>query len=155
MIDIAHNDLAESISPRHREWGNDCPATNIDCILAEYNHKQPVAFIEYKGRRPMLSDSSSANAQVMINLGDRANLPNYIVYYNNSDWTFSIAPGNKLSRDLLFKYADFQFNQTIDELRFVGFLYALRQERLPASIANKLNRFTEEAPHDQTDRLQM
>jgi hypothetical protein len=38
----------ESVSRRHRKWGFDCPATDLDFMLLEYNHGAPVAVVDYK-----------------------------------------------------------------------------------------------------------
>ena len=38
----------EWISKRHRLWGFDCPAVDIDFLMLEYDRSVPCALIEYK-----------------------------------------------------------------------------------------------------------
>jgi hypothetical protein len=36
------------LSKRHREWGLNCPAVDIDFLMVEYYYGKPVALIDYK-----------------------------------------------------------------------------------------------------------
>jgi len=135
--DITKKDLADSISARHREWGYDCPATNIDCLFVEYNHCQPVAILDFKGKSPSVRDRGTANARTIANLANRGKpLPFYNVYYDNHLWTFILDPINDKARELMPKNAvDLT---TMSEESFVRFLYDLRDEVVPSSIVKKL-----------------
>ena len=144
MLDISQKDLPNSISVRHREWGFDCPATNIDCVMCEYDHKIPQALIEFKGRSPQSGDKTSANSQTIINLANMADLPCFILYYNNSNWTFLILPLNKKAEqkyaNWMKSFVNFPESGWISEFAAVTFLYYLRNRLIPQDILEKLQK---------------
>lgn len=136
-IDVAQDRVNDSISARHRNWGYDCPVTNIDCLMCEYDHKVPMAVIEYKGRAPMQEDRRSANVQVIATLATMAGLPALLVYYDNVAWTFRVEPINPSAQDWL-KRTNVLAGETLSERRFVEFLYRVRHKFLPEQIKQTL-----------------
>ena len=40
----------EALSKRHRDWGWDCPAIDIDFLMIEYDKGKSVALVEYGGK---------------------------------------------------------------------------------------------------------
>lgn len=62
----------QEISLRHRKWGFNCPCTDLDFMLLEYNHGAPVAVVDYKHhekQKPL--DGMDDNAiKAMSNLFD-------------------------------------------------------------------------------------
>ena len=38
----------QELSARHRTWGFNCPAVDLDFLMVEYNIGKPVGLIEYK-----------------------------------------------------------------------------------------------------------
>lgn len=125
-----------SFLKRHREWGWNCPGEDIDFI--EYDHKLAVALIEYKMRfnlyncvTPTNNDKGYANLQVLIDLGNRASLPVFLVFYKHK-WNFRIYPLNDYG---ILKHPP---NNILSELTFVIFLYQLRGRVLPDEIKGKL-----------------
>jgi hypothetical protein len=115
----------EKLSLRHRDWGMDCPAVDIDFLLCEYNHSKPVALIDYKLRenanKGYRHDSS---IRTVANLADCANIPFFVVYYNclNNCWQFMLVPINKIASDNKVEY----HSKWLTESEYVNFLYSLR-----------------------------
>ena len=115
----------EWISERHRTWGYELPATDIDFMLVEYTGDRPVALIEYKttnsidyvgwlkvlrGHRPV------------SNLATQANLPSFIVAYDIKTITFYLKGTNQLSEI----YGSQVAWTVMNEASIIGFLKSLR-----------------------------
>lgn len=121
---------------RHRDWGWDCPALDIDFL--EYDHKLAVALVEYKMRpnlqtctTPQETDKGYANIAALINLGNRASLPVFLVFYKHK-WNFVVTPLNHYAAQTQPPKG------IISELQYVQFLYQLRGRHLPDEITAKL-----------------
>jgi len=114
------------ISERHRTWGYDLPATDIDFMLVEYTGDRPVALIEYKttgsidyvgwlkvlrGHRPV------------SNLATEANLPSFIVAYDIQTVTFYLRGTNQLAE----QHQSQMTWLTLTEAEIVAFLRELRK----------------------------
>lgn len=116
------------LSERHRKWGVDCPATDIDFLLAEYDHCRPKAIIEYKHEYADDDWENSANTKALCNLGNMARLPVFAVRYGNDlDW-YNVIPLNGRAKN---KYE--RMNR-LTEREYVAFLYELRGRRLPSDL---------------------
>jgi len=116
------------ISARHRTWGWDCPAVDIDflliydgyegdesgMILLEYNYGMPKAIIEYKvkGAPP----PSSKNSLALKKLGERAKIPVFLTYYTSdfSEFVVSCLTGEYPT-------------QTLDEDGYKHFMAEIRE----------------------------
>jgi hypothetical protein len=72
------------LSGRHRVWGRDVPAMDLDFILAEYDRCVPMALIDYKHEHGAIN-FQSANIRTLVALGDMAGLPAFIVRYGHSN----------------------------------------------------------------------
>jgi hypothetical protein len=91
------------LSARHRTWGYDLPAVDIDFLLVEYFRREPYAIIDYRHRNGRIA-LDSANAIALRRLGERACLPAWIVVYDyptldalwgdplDGSWTFRPIP---------------------------------------------------------------
>jgi hypothetical protein len=111
-------DLA--LSKRHRKWGWDCPAVDLDFLFLEYDRGQPVAIVEYKHERSQMQHASHPTYQAMINLGTRAGIPVFASRYKAdfSEWT--IVPLNDMAKLKL------PARKVMTEREWVTFLYELR-----------------------------
>lgn len=101
----------ERISLRHREWGLQCPGTDLDFTLVEYNYGNPVAVVDYKEHskpdpfKGVHVNSLRAMASLYNERGD--NLPFFICRYWPDDpkhgtaWAYEAYPMNKPARELL------------------------------------------------------
>ena len=65
----------EALSQRHRRYGWDCPAVDLDFLLLEYDHGKASAIIEYKNEHAPIQYASHPTYQALIDLGNRADLP--------------------------------------------------------------------------------
>lgn len=118
----------ESISRRHREWGYNCPAVDLDFLVAEYNLGKPVALIEYKHERARWPDLQHATYRALRELADVADLPFAVVFYRQNPWRFLVLPANEKAQDF------YQGQRSLSELRFVRSLYVLRERVVDASV---------------------
>ena len=79
-----HNKRDEIISLKHRGWGFNVPAVDIDFLMIEYDQSIPKALIEYRHLNGSVRVDASIKA--LIALGDMAKLPFFVVqYYYDTD----------------------------------------------------------------------
>lgn len=135
----------EEISQRHRQWGYNCPAVDLDFVVAEYNHGKPVALVEYKDKRAMPPNLDHATYHALTALADGyvgGPIPFFVATYCSDDWWFLVKPVNAAATKYYAHVAD----KRISEQRFVRSLYLLRTKVLSiqdeAAIA-RLNSFAE------------
>ena len=128
----------EELSLRHREWGFDCPATDIDFLMLEYNHAIPTAIIDYKLRtlnsREPDRNSSSHQASGKLTCGGKP-LPYLVVFYMKGPWVFRLIPMNDIAQSLIRR------DRVLSERQYVTWLYKLRGIPLPLHIAQKLSTY--------------
>lgn len=108
------------LSQRHRKWGWDCPAVDLDFLFLEYDKGQPVAIVEYKHEKAATQFASHPTYQAMINLGTRANIPVFAARYKNDFSTFVVVPLNDIAKSKLPE------RKTMTEREWVTFLYEIR-----------------------------
>ena len=115
------------LSARHREWGVECPATDIDCIV-EIARGKPAAIIEYKRSNADLEQSLQSWRALWI-LADKAKLPFWVVVWDNGGgrWTFRIARANETGIRLIREHLPFAGDAPLlNERDFVRFLHLVR-----------------------------
>lgn len=120
----------QAISNRHRQWGYNCPAVDLDFVVAEYNHGKPVALVEYKDRHAKAPDIGHPTYCALCNLADGYSggpLPFFIATYDPEDWWFRVLPINVKAID---HYRHLAKNEVLTEQRFVRSLYLLRKSVL-------------------------
>ena len=141
-----HYKLDAIISQRHRSWGFDCPAMDVDFMLIEYDRLKAVAIIDYKHENSTVN-TNSASARVMSNLADRAGICAYIVVYGHSEYDKNglwAAPTE--DSDMWFQVialnAEAMERQPkkakLTEAEYVTWLYELRNRVIPAKLAWQL-----------------
>lgn len=130
----------ERLSRRHRFWGEGCPAVDADFILAEYNHKVPVALIDYKAKAWSFRDWD-ANLGTLTELanGYRDGIPFFVVSYSSDtlDW-FKVYPINEKAQEKLDGYDEMCPLVLIEEKRYVAFLYWLRGRKTPQPVVDDI-----------------
>jgi len=120
------------ISERHRRWGFNCPAVDLDFVMVEYNHGKPVALIEYKERHakePVLLHPTYRALTALADGYSPAPLPFIVAFYCAEDWWFRIIPVNVRAQEYFGHVA----HTPISEQRFVRGLYLLRKQSLTAA----------------------
>lgn len=110
----------QAISGRHRTWGVNCTAVDLDLVLVEYHLARPVAIVEYKHFRAKV-ELGHANYRALRDLADRAGLPFLIAFYWPETWAFRVHPMNDHALRH-FEYGGHLFN----EREYVERLYRLR-----------------------------
>jgi len=117
-----------SLNERHRKWGWDCPAVDLDFLFLEYDKGQPVAIVEYKHEKASLQYASHPTYQAMINLGTRANIPVFAVRYSNDFSSWNVIPLNEISKTKVPE------RTCMTEREWVTFLYKLRGYSPPEEL---------------------
>ena len=134
-----------SLSKLHREWGVECPATDIDCLV-EAKSGHPIAIIEFKRRQWGTSSDwvqSKAN-QIIRRLARAANVAYIAVHYRETErgWLFCTKYADGPNSDL------FPVDSVFSEIGFVKALYAMRGH--PMSMVDELPRFRKETDAQRT-----
>mgnify|MGYP007070314014 CR=1 FL=1 len=122
-------DLA--MSARHRLWGWDCPATDIDFL--EYNYGWPVAITEYKHERAYIPDKIASPLKAQINLGNQAQIPVFLVTHADDFSWFDVRPMNDHAKKHLSESC------VMTETDWVSLLYKIRGMEVPDSVLERLN----------------
>ncbi len=119
----------EALSERHRHWGYDCPATDIDFLLIEFDRKMPCALVDYKhALKPTQPKSASTSA--MANLGSLANIPAFICgYAEDFSWFWPI-PLNSQAEMWISE----RNGKQLSEREWVELLYRMRKREFPDNL---------------------
>ena len=123
----------EALSLRHRSYGFDCPAVDLDFILLEFNTGRPCALVEYKSGDPRPLDFGHPSYRALVALADASGIPALVAFYSPSLWHFTCYPLNSHAEEW------FTQGERLSELEYVGRLYGLRGRECPASVAVRLN----------------
>ena len=100
----------EELSKRHRTWGKEFSAFDLDFIMVEYSYKKPCALVEYKNEHATEQSIKQANHATLKELGDLARLPVFCVRYASDFSWWKVIPmngwatlhvGNKNERPIL------------------------------------------------------
>lgn len=136
---------ALKFSDRHRLWGFNCPATDVDSmdsVWVEYDFCEVKVVAEYK--HVWVSKLTGANLDALKNFvnghvcercgelaGERA--PLFVVGYCPDCWSMTVAPMN----DKAAVWLDRQV--TMSEPAWVELLYRMRGREMPTELKAKLN----------------
>jgi hypothetical protein len=136
----------EAISGRHRQWGFNCPAVDLDFLVVEYNLGLPVGLVEYKHVNARMPNPEHPTYRALRDLADNyaeGPLPFMLVFYQPDVWSFRVYPLNDVSRtfySLAPEYDGVSIHLT--ERRYVKSLYHMRQlkvdERVLLSCMDRL-----------------
>ena len=135
----------QSISERHRAWGFNCPAADLDFLMVEFNVGLPVALVEYKHHSARPVDLRHPTYRALRALADLARLPFFLAIYWPETWSFRVVPVNLRAREV---YRD---GMDLCEQRFVKSLYYLRKRTIEAHVLATLK--TEPMPAETTAPL--
>lgn len=123
----------QKISERHRMWGYNCPAVDLDFLVVEYNVGKPVGLVEYKHEGAAMPNFNHPTYRALSELANAANLPFLIAFYNNTQWWFKVFPVNTRAK------AIFTSSETLSEKEYVTALYKMRSRIIELAVLNKLN----------------
>lgn len=131
----------EEISKRHRLYGLNVPAVDVDFLLIEYDTGKPTAIIDYKTASSPLWDNERANKKVLGGLYDEdgQQLPFFIVRYDSTNWRFWLY-GRNTAAIAWLERLNCRDGQYLAEFDYVRFLYILRGREMPGLdlFANQL-----------------
>ncbi len=116
----------ETISKRHREWGFNCPAIDIDFLMIEYNQGIPMAIIDYKRYTGTIENIHPKSIQAITFLANKSNISFFIVYYWDDVWAFQVFPINEIAKEKIKLLK----SSLLSEQEFVAFLYQIREIQL-------------------------
>jgi hypothetical protein len=115
------------LSDRHRLWGWNCPAVDLDFLFLEYDNGKASAVVEYKHElAPWPVNAAHPTYQAMIDLGNRAGLPVFAVRYKSDYSRYRAVPMNSHAKRWLPETA------TLLESQWVSLLYKIRGRDFPA-----------------------
>jgi ketosteroid isomerase-like protein len=134
------------LSQRHRNWGFNAPAVDIDYFLA-YDNGKAAAIIEYKHARAKGQDLTSRNYQAFVDVANRAGIPAFSARYYPPIFWFRVTPLNLRAAEFVNK--DFQ---DMSELRYVELYYRLRKSVITPDIAAAL---CDELPNDRPGNIDL
>ena len=121
------------LSQRHRDWGFNAPAVDVDYFLA-YDNGKAAAMIEYKHARARGQDFTSRNYQAFVDVATRAGIPAFSARYYPPTFWFRVTPLNLLAAKFVsLDYAD------MSELDYVTLYYHIRGSQIPPGIAAALH----------------
>lgn len=123
----------EALSRRHRRWGWDCPAVDLDFLFLEYDRGKASAIVEYKNEHAAPQYASHPTYQAMIDLGNRANVPVLACRYSDDFSTWKVTPLNAAARQHVPERV------TLDEAGWVRLLYKIRGYDLPQTVIDGIN----------------
>lgn len=126
---LGYRDL--DLNDRHRLWGWNCPAVDIDLLFIEYNAGIPVALVEYKHENCKAIQSSHPSYKAMIYLADCAKIPMIACQYSADFSTWRPIPLNDHARQYLPE------KKPLTERQWVELLYTIRGFKAPDSIFDK------------------
>lgn len=118
----------EELSRRHRRWGWDCPAVDLDFLLLEYDHGKASAIVEYKNENAPPQYASHPTYQAMIDLGDRAGIPVIACRYSSDFSVWKVIPLNDAAKQYVSGRVE------LDEAGWVKLLYRVRGYDVPQSV---------------------
>jgi hypothetical protein len=119
----------EALSLRHREWGWDCPALDLDFILIEYDTGEPVARVEYKHEAARPVNVTHPSYRALAILGERADLPVFLVRYAGDFSWWDVQALNTVAALILPE------PRHVAETQYIRFLHWLRGRKWDADTA--------------------
>ena len=120
------------LSERHRHWGWDCPAVDLDFLFLEYDKGKAVALVEYKHELAPPQYASHPTYQAMIDLGNKASLPVFVCRYSADFTWWRVVPLNPKAKEAL------PATKKMTEAEWVTFLYRLRGYEPPMELLRGL-----------------
>ena len=118
----------EGISQRHRQWGWDCPAVDIDFLMLEYDTGEAKAIIEYKNEHAKTQYTTHPSYRAVINLGNKAGIPVIACRYSDDYEKYKAVALNERAKKYLPERKEF------DEEGWVRLLYEIRGREMPEDL---------------------
>lgn len=121
----------EALSRRHREWGYNCPAVDLDFVMVEYDQSEPVALIEYKHENAQTLVPGHPSLVAIRRLADKAGIYAFVVRYGEDlDW-YKVRALNFKARAVVPDMG----GKLLSEQEYVAFLHYVRGRMEEAEAA--------------------
>lgn len=118
----------EQISLRHRQWGFNCPAVDLDFIMLEYNNAKVACLVEYKNEHAAPQYATHPSYRALAELADKANIPFIAVRYGSDFSWWRAHPINKNAKKYLTSPTE------LNEKGWVELLYKIRGKQMPEEL---------------------
>lgn len=122
----------EGLSKRHRKWGWDCPALDIDFLMLEYDRGKASALVEYKNEHAAPQYPSHPSYQALIDVGNRAGLPVIACRYTDDFKKWTVTPLNGIATQYVSRKTE------MSESEWVSLLYHIRGNEPPIDLEQSL-----------------
>jgi len=122
----------QRISERHRMWGFDCPALDIDFLMLEYDRGVPSALVEFKHEAAPPVRMEHPSIRALSLLCNRASLPFFLVRYADDFSWFGVTPGNDRASELIPEPV------RLNEEEWIKLLYYCRGRTAPEKLATQI-----------------
>ena len=123
----------DGLSRLHRMWDKDLPAADLDFILMEYDHCNPMALMEYKNEHAAPQSKDNPTNRALAKLGDMAHLPVFGVRYSDDYMLWNAVALNGLAA-----YALRGPRASMTQSDYVRLLYELRGRQAPEEIIARI-----------------
>jgi len=123
----------ENLSRRHRCWGWDCPAVDLDFLLLEYDKGKASALVEYKHEQAAEQYVGHPTYQAMIDLGNRAGIPVIACRYSDDFSKWKVVPLNSAAKKYIPKRIE------LSEMEWIKLLYLIRGYQVPQDVLDGLS----------------
>jgi len=123
-----------ALSERHRMYGMNCPALDIDFVMLEFDKEQASAIVEYKNEHAAPQYPSHPSYRALVDLGDKSGLPVFAVRYATDFSWWRVVPLNDEAR----KYVPEKME--VNEVEWVRILYLTRGRELPENVADAIRK---------------
>lgn len=118
----------QEISKRHRKWGWDCPAIDIDFLMLEFDEGEPIAIVEYKNENAAPAYPTHPSYKAIRGMCDKAELPFFGVRYAFDFSWWKVKPINSEAQKVL------KNTKTMSEKEYVQLLYDIRGKKYPQEL---------------------
>ena len=123
----------QALSLRHRDWGLNCPAVDIDFLMLEYDHGLPVALVEYKHEDFDIGAMSDATWNAFRVLCENSKIPLYrVVYAKDLSW-YEVEPMNDIAAAITAEII------TLSEHDYVALLYRIRNRKMTGQLSREIH----------------
>jgi len=119
----------QKLSERHRKWGFNCPAIDIDFLMIEFHVGKPIAIVDYKRYTGSIKNLNQKSINAISILANNSNIPFFVVFYWDDIWAFQITAINNIAKNILQQHK-IDKNKILTEQQYVSFLYKLRNIKL-------------------------
>lgn len=123
----------EGLSRRHRKWGWNCPAVDLDFLFLEYDKGKAVAIVEYKNEHAAPQYASHPSYQAMIDLGNNAGIPVIACRYADDFKWWKATPLNGIAKKYIQQPIE------LDEKGWVKLLYKIRGYDVPQDVLDGMD----------------